>query len=285
MKELKDTVAVVTGAASGLGLAMAERFAKEGMRLVLADIDDKALTEVGNRLDAGGTAVQTLRTDVSKQSQIEALADLAFERFGQVNVLCNNAGVAVVGSAWERSARDWEWAINVNLWSVVHGLRAFVPRMLEQGLPGHIVNTSSVAGLLCPPLSAPYVATKHAVVGLSESVHHDLRLRDSKINVSVLCPGFVKTRIVASERARPDDLKDAVPKSRPRVQDVADYFAKAVDNGIEPQVVADAVLDAILNERFYILTHPELTPALRQRFDGIVEQRNPEARPLADTLA
>lgn len=281
MQELNGKVAVVTGAGSGLGRAMAQRFGREGMRLMLADIDSDRLHRVGDEFDAAGYEVQTLVTDVSKQSQVDGLADLTYERFKAAHVLCNNAGVAVVGTAWERSKHDWEWALGVNLWSVIHGIRAFVPRMLEQGVQGHIVNTASVAGLLCPPLSGPYVATKHAVVGLSECLFHDLALRQATIGVSVLCPGFVKTSISESEKARPDDLKNPVPVDDPFARDVETFYKGAVEQGIDPARVADAVVEAITHQKFWVLTHPEFEKPLRERFEGILEGRNPPTRPLA----
>lgn len=282
IKELRGKVAVITGAASGLGLAMAERFGAEGMRLLLADIDDERLHAAGQRLDAAGVEVQTLRTDVSKESQIAALADFAYDRFGAVHLLCNNAGVAVVGTSWERSTADWAWAIGVNLWSVVHGVRSFVPRMLEQSVEGHIVNTASIAGLLCPPLSGPYVATKHAVVGLSECLFHDLRLRAAKVSVSVVCPGFVKTGIAQSERARPSDLKDPVPPDDAFAREIEDFYMNAVEHGTEPSVVVQAVLEAVQEDKFYVLTHGDMDRALEKRFEKILQRQNPTTRALAE---
>lgn len=282
MKELQGKVAVVTGAGSGLGRAMAERFGREGMRLLLADIDPTAMYEVADVLDSAGVEVQTLATDVSKQAQVGALADLAYDRFGAVHLLCNNAGVAVVGTVWERSLADWQWALGVNLWGVIHGVRAFVPRMLAQGGEAHIVNTASIAGLLCPPLSGPYVATKHAVVGLSECLYHDLNLRGAPIGVSVLCPGFVKTRIVESERVRPGDLREPVPSQDAFAREVAAYYQGAVEAGADPEGIAEAVLEAVREQQFYVLTHPEMDDALRARFDGILARRNPSTRSLAE---
>lgn len=261
---------------------MAERFGAEGMRLLLADIDDERLHAAGQRLDAAGVEVQTLRTDVSKENQIAALADLAYDRFGEVHLLCNNAGVAVVGTAWERTQADWAWAIGVNLWGVVHGVRAFVPRMLAQGIEGHVVNTASIAGMLCPPLSGPYVATKHAVVGLSECMFHDLRLRNAKVSVSVLCPGFVKTGIGDSERARPSDLKDPIPNDDALAREVTEFYGTAVERGADPASIVQSVVEAIVEDRFYVLTHPEMDRALKKRFDGILERENPTTRPLAE---
>lgn len=282
MKDLRGKVAVVTGAASGLGEAMAHRFASEGMRLVLADIDAEGLGRVGLALDEAGAQVATLQTDVSKGAQVDALADLAYDRFGAVHVLCNNAGVPVVGTAWERSVADWSWAIGVNLWGVIHGVNAFVPRMLEQDSEGHIVNTASIAGLTCPPLSAPYVATKHAVVGFSECLHHDLSLRQSKLKVSVLCPGFVKTRIVESERVRPANLKNPTPVEDSFAKEIGEFYTQAVAEGIEPGVVAGQVLEAIGEERFWVFTHDAYTDLMRKRFEDIVEGRNPPTKSLAE---
>lgn len=234
MEELAGKVAVITGAGSGLGRAMAHRFGAARMRLVLTDIDEARLNEVGGELDDVGVAVVTQVSDVSKASQVHGLADFAYEQFGAVNVLCNNAGVAVVGSAWECSDADWAWAMGVNFWGVLHGLRAFLPRMLESGEPGHVVNTASAAGILAPPLSSAYVATKHAVVGMT------------------------------------------------LVAEVGKYYAKEVAQGIPPETVAEAVHAAILEKRFYIFTHPEMTPAFEDRFSRLVAGTNPKTRPLAE---
>jgi NAD(P)-dependent dehydrogenase (short-subunit alcohol dehydrogenase family) len=284
MEELAGKVAVITGAGSGLGRALAHRLGAAGMRLVLADIDSNRLNVVGGELDDAGIEVATLLTDVSKRSQVEGLADLAYERFGAVNVLCNNAGVAVVGPAWECTDADWAWAIGVNLWGVIHGLQAFLPRMLAAGEPGHIVNTASVAGILAPPLSGPYVATKHAVVGMTESLFHDLALREAKLGCSVLAPGFVKTKIASSETVRPDELKNPTASSDPLMAEVGKYYAHEVARGLPPEAVADAVHDAILEDRFYIFTHPEMTPAIEDRFSRIVAGKNPKTRPLAASM-
>lgn len=251
------------------------------MRLVLADIDGARLNEVGGELDDAGITVTTQVTDVSKGSQVEGLADRAFDEFGAVHVLCNNAGVGVVGPAWDCSHADWAWAIGVNLWGVVHGIRAFLPRMLEAGEPGHIVNTASAAGLLSPPLSGPYVATKHAVMGLTESLFHDLSLRQAPISCSVLAPGFVKTGIAGSESVRPEELRNPVPSGDPMVAEVGQYYANEVERGIPPEVVADAVYDAIAEQRFYIFTHPEMAEAFDDRFSRIIAGENPRTRPLS----
>jgi NAD(P)-dependent dehydrogenase (short-subunit alcohol dehydrogenase family) len=281
MEELAGKVAVITGAGSGLGRAMAHRFGAARMRLVLTDIDEARLNQVGGELDDVGVAVVTQVTDVSKASQVHGLADFAYEQFGAVNVLCNNAGVAVVGSAWECSDADWAWAMGVNFWGVLHGLRAFLPRMLEAGEPGHVVNTASAAGILAPPLSSPYVATKHAVVGMTESLFHDLALRGADIGCSVLAPGFVKTGIAGSEAVRPEEHKNTTPSVDPLMAEVGKYYAKEVARGIPAETVADAVHDAVVENRFYIFTHPEMTPAFEDRFSRLVAGKNPKTRPLA----
>ncbi len=284
MDELAGKVAVITGAGSGLGRALAHRLGSAGMRVVLADIDANRLNDVGGELDDAGVEVATLITDVSKRSQVEGLADLAYEQFGAVNLLCNNAGVAVVGPAWECTDADWAWAIGVNLWGVIHGLQAFLPRMLKAGEPGHIVNTASLAGILAPPLSGPYVATKHAVVGMTESLFHDLALRQAKIGCSVLAPGFVKTGIATSESVRPDELKNPIPSTDPLMAEVGKYYANEVARGIPAEAVAEAVHEAILEGRFYVFTHPEMTAAFADRFSRMVAGKNPKTRPLAASL-
>ena len=272
IKELRGKVAVITGAASGLGLAMAERFGAEGMRLLLADIDDERLHAAGQRLDAAGVEVQTLRTDVSKESQIAALADFAYDRFGAVHLLCNNAGVAVVGTSWERSTADWAWAIGVNLWSVVHGVRSFVPRMLDQGVEGHIVNTASMAGLVAPPFMGPYNASKFAVVAITESLRAELEMSGSPVGTSVLCPGWVNTRIHESDRNRPDALRNPVEREMtPENEGIRTMMQTMIATGMHPDEVAGRVVDAIRTNDLYVLTHPEMAEGIRGRMQRILD--------------
>ena len=195
MDQLRDRAAVVTGAASGIGLALSERLLDEGMSVVLADVDPAALdTEVRRLTDAGAT-VLAVPTDVSDAAAVEDLAATAWSRFGAVHVVCNNAGVGPGGVAWEIPEQVWRWVIDVDLWGVIHGIRAFVPRLVEQDI-GHVVNTASVAGLVGTPGMAPYSAAKHAVVGLSQSLRRDLELAGSAVGVSVLCPGMTRTRMI-----------------------------------------------------------------------------------------
>src|SRR5947209_6277182 len=208
MQEFRGRVAVVTGAASGIGFALAERAASEGMTVVLSDVEATALEAAAARLKARGFNVLAHRVDVSNEAEVEGLAARAYSEFGAVHLLCNNAGVIDrPRPAWEHSVADWQWVLSVNLWGVVHGLRAFVPRMLAGGEEGHIVNTASMAGLITGGIgSAVYDASKHAVLSLSESLYKDLLIRQTKVSASVLCPGLVNTNIFAAERNRPAAL-------------------------------------------------------------------------------
>lgn len=278
MKALQDQVAVVTGAASGIGRAMAERFAAEGMRLVLADIERPALAEVESALRATGTAVAAVPTDVSKAADVGALAQKAMEAFGAIHVVCNNAGVAgTPGASWERSVADWEWILGVNLWGVIHGIRTFVPLMLKQGLEGHIVNTASMAGLLSGPGTSDYGVTKHAVVTLSESLYHELAMMGSRLKVSVLCPAWVNTRIMDADRNRPPELRREakIQTQLPVGEEMEGTIRQLLVQGLDPDEVADWVVNAIRNERFYILTHPTWKPQVRRRMEDILEDRLP----------
>lgn len=276
MKTFKDRVAVVTGGASGLGRAMAWRFAHEGMKIVLADIEKDSLdkTEAEFR-EAGFTAIG-VRCDVSKGAEVEALADKALRDFGAVHVLCNNAGVAPGGVLWEQTEKDWEWAMGVNVWGVIHGVRVFTPIMLKQGDEGHIINTASVAGLLSLPGMGVYCLTKHAVVTLSECLHHDLAEHSDKLHCSVLCPAFVPTRISDSERNRPALLRD--PEKPKSAEDFAreEQLRHAVQSGkISAEQVADLVFEAVRDNRFYILPHQKIKPAIETRLQDILLERSP----------
>lgn len=216
MQDLKDKVAVITGGASGLGLAMAKRFAREGMKLVLADIEEDALRKVEQEFRKAGVPVLGIRTDVSRSQDVERLAEKTLATFGAVHIVCNNAGVAPGGVVWENTTADWEWVLGVNVWGVIHGVRVFVPIMLRQDTPCHVVNTASVAGLLSVPAMGIYCVSKHAVVTLSECLYHDLAERGSKIGVSVLCPAYVPTGIIDSERNRPALLRNPTDMSKPQ---------------------------------------------------------------------
>jgi NAD(P)-dependent dehydrogenase (short-subunit alcohol dehydrogenase family) len=276
VKQLRDRVAVVTGAASGIGRALAGRFAAEGMKLSLADVDAPGLEKAAAELEAQGASVLAVPTDVAQAEAVDALARRTREAFGAVHVVCNNAGVGGTGAlTWERSLEDWRWALGVNLWSVIHGIRSFVPILLEQGGEGHIVNTASIAGMLSGPGTSDYCVTKHAVVTLSESLHHELALTGAKLKVSVLCPGWVDTRILESARRRAP--ADAAPASSslPGGEALFEHVSKLLREGLKPAQVADAVVRAIHEERFYIFTHPEFMERVRTRMDDILGARNP----------
>jgi NAD(P)-dependent dehydrogenase (short-subunit alcohol dehydrogenase family) len=258
-------VAVVTGAASGIGFALSERFAGEGMRVVMADVEGPALAEAADLLAGRGAEVLPVLTDVSSGEQVDALRDRALEAFGAVHVVCNNAGVAGLGRpVWEMSRRDWEWVLGVNLWGVINGIRAFVPVLLEQDA-GYVVNTASLAGLTTGILG-PYSVTKHGVVALSEGLHFQLAQRGAAVGVSVLCPGWVRTRIGESGRNRPADLEG--PPELDTEQ--AAGLRQLLETGMEPSEVAGHVVDAIGAGRFYVLTHPEMNEGIRRRAEEVL---------------
>ncbi|HWH47927.1 MAG TPA: SDR family oxidoreductase [Burkholderiales bacterium] len=275
MKEFKHRVAVVTGGASGLGRAMALRFAREGMKVVLADVQADALKKTATEFEQAGLPVLAVRTDVSEEKDVKALADKAFKTFGGVHILCNNAGVAPGGTVWEHTEKDWEWTLGVNVWGVIHGIRAFVPRMLEQNTDGHVVNTASVAGLLSLPGMSVYCVSKHAVVTLTECLHHDLAGLGARVKASVLCPAYVPTAISDSERNRPASLLENRKKSAEDLKR-EEQLRHAVQSGrISAEQVADLVLEAVKAEKFYILPHQKIKPAIEIRMQDILQEREP----------
>jgi len=274
MQDFKNKVAVITGAAGGLGLALARRGAALGMRLVLADVDPTALERACANLGEAGVELIGQRTDVSDPTQVDALADAAMARFGAVHLLFNNAGVGAGGLIWENSAQDYAWVFGVNVAGVLHGLRAFVPLMLAQG-EGHIVNTASVAGLLAPPALGMYNASKHAVVGLTETLYHDLALAGGKVQCSLLCPAYFDTGIADSERNRPEGLRNAAPPTASQ-QAMQAQLHKAVKSGkLSADEIAALTFDAVRDNRFYILTHPAIMPALAVHAEDLALMRNP----------
>jgi NAD(P)-dependent dehydrogenase (short-subunit alcohol dehydrogenase family) len=274
MRDLKDRVAVVTGAASGIGRAMAERFAAEGMMVVLSDVEEKSLAAATEAIKAKGAKALAVRTDVSKPAEVDALARKTLDAFGAVHVVCNNAGVASAGNSWEVTLDDWQWVLGVNLWGVIYGVKTFVPIMLSQGSEGHIVNTASMAGLVSGPGMASYNVAKFGVVTLSETLHHELAAIASKVKVSVLCPGWVNTRIADAERNRPANLAKAATPT-PQQEMVMGMVRQFLESGLSPDRVAELVVEAIRAERLYILTHPEWAPMIRTRMEAIVAQTNP----------
>lgn len=276
MEELAGKVAVVTGAASGIGLALSRALSAEGMKVVLADIEEAALdAAVAGFPD--GAEVLAVHCDVSDPAAVDALRDAAVERFGTVHVLANNAGVSTGGPIWSHTPEDWAWVLGVNLYGVVNGVRSFTPLMIEQG-EGHIVNTASMAGLSSPPFMAVYNVSKHAVVTLSETLFGDLALVGAEgVGVSVLCPGWVQTRIHEAARNRPGVGGGQAPGADP--DDAAAGFAEVaaalIAGGLEPDDVARQVIDAIRTRRFYILTHPEWKPMISGRVERIVAESHP----------
>jgi NAD(P)-dependent dehydrogenase (short-subunit alcohol dehydrogenase family) len=266
IESLRGRTAVVTGGASGIGRALVLALAREGARIVVADRDEAGMGDVVAAVRAGGGEAIAVSTDVADLGQVQALADRAFATFGKVHVLCNNAGVAVWGGLERATHRDWQWVLGVNLWGVIHGVEAFVPRMIAQQEPGHIVNTASMAGLIASQGLGVYNTSKYAVVGLSETLARDLR--PYGIGVSVLCPMGVDTRIGDSERSRPAALRnDAPPEGDP---------VTLIGRTLAPETVAQMVLAAIRNNRLYVITHAEGLEPLRRRFQrmeqAILEQ-------------
>lgn len=261
-------VAVVTGAASGIGFGLAERFATEGMRVVMADIEEPALAEAADVLAGRGAEVLPVAADVSQADQVDALRDRSLKAFGAVHVVCNNAGVAgLTGTVWELSTADWEWVLGVNLWGVINGIRSFMPVLLEQDA-GHVVNTASVAGLIVGTLGS-YSVSKHGVVALSEALYLQLQQHGPHIGVSVLCPGWVKTQILDAERNRPERLGTS-RQADPTEAALREMARQLVDGGMEPAAVAAHVVDGIRARRFYVLTHPEMSDVILRRTEQVL---------------
>jgi NAD(P)-dependent dehydrogenase (short-subunit alcohol dehydrogenase family) len=277
MHQFRDRVAVVTGGGSGIGEALCRHGAGLGMKVVIADIDIAAAERVRASLaEQGGVAIAA-KVDVSKAAEVEWLAELAYRNYGAVHLLVNNAGVVPSGRhrhVWEHALEDWRWTFDVNLMGVAHGLHSFVPRMLAQETESHIVNTASVAGLVSGSGSPVYSAAKHAVVRISEALFASLREQNASIDVTVLCPGLVNTRIYQSERTRPEHLRPAagVAAETAELQQIAsDLYA----NGLSPAAVAEQVFDAVRERRFYQITTPLYDDAIRDRMDAILSRRNP----------
>jgi len=265
MEELAGKVAFVTGGASGIGLGLVRRFAQEGMRVAIADIEPEALEKARQELAGSGADVIGVECDVSQRSSVEAAAAQTLEAFGKVHVLCNNAGVSPVGALDQSSEGDWQWGVGVNLMGVVHGIQAFIPGMKEHGEGGHVINTSSIAGLAPIPTLGIYAATKFAVVAISEVLLAELTGTD--IGVSVLCPSFVKTRLSEGARNRPADLG--------ATSEFPSYIADALDSGMDPAEVAARVVEAIHGNSLYVITHPESKLGLQMRMEAILKACDP----------
>ena len=276
MKEFKDKVAVITGGASGLGLEIARLAARKGMKLVLSDIEERALQQAELEFADQGVDVLSVRTNVAIAEDVEQLAEKTMERFGAVHLLFNNAGVALNKTAWETSVADWEWVLGVDLWGVIHGVRVFTPIMLRQNSPSHIINTASVAGMLSTQGMAAYNVAKHGVVTLSETLYHDLKRRAATIDVSVLCPAWVNTAIWDSARNRPEDLQNSVERKGEDDIKLEESARHAIQSGkVTAPMVAEIVFAAIEANQFYILTHPKIKKWVGLRVEDILQDRQP----------
>ena len=274
MENLTGKVAVVTGAGSGIGKAMAKRFVAEGMKVVLADLDEVRLRLVESQLTEAGGDVWPVACDTALEESVQSLAQRTLERYGAAHVLCNNAGVVGTGDPWTGPMSVWDWVVGINLYGVIHGIRAFLPIMTEQG-EGHIVNTASMAGLVAMPGAAPYNVTKHGVVALSEGLFIELKSTGSPVRVSVLCPGFVHTELMA-RMTWADRLGDQpTPTTNPIGQAMDQMLRDGVEAGISPDDVATEVVAAIKAEQFWILTHPDFRQVPVERMQRAAAQENP----------
>lgn len=275
MNNFNGKTAVITGAASGIGFALAKHAAAQGMNVVLADIDEAALCNATEQLGLPANRVLAVRTDVRHAAEIKALADATYQQFNEVHLLFNNAGVALARTTWEHTVADWEWVLQVNLWSVVHGISEFLPRMQAQGGSAHIVNTASVAGLVSNPGMAAYNVSKHGVVTLSETLSLELQMTQSPVGVSLLCPAWVPTGIGNSERNRPGDVAETNPIEGLTAQ-LNKRIGKAIASG---QLTADDMavetFKAIEEKRFYVIPHGYMFPVIETRMKEILTQQNP----------
>ena len=280
MRAFQGKTAVVTGAASGIGRGLADLFANKGMNLVLADIDEKALATAVAELKGQGHSVIGVSVDIRSRDSVEQLAQRAFDAFEKVHILVNNAGVASQNETgkgvWEIAEEDWNWVMGVNFNGVLYGLQAFVPHMLAHGEDGHIVNTASLAGLLAG--SGTYSVSKHGVFALSEGLYLNLKERSAAISASVLCPGFVNTRIYDAERNRPMDLGGASPVA------ADEAAAEMVQGGKAPSEIAEIVLDSIQNDHFYILPHPAWDDMIQKRVEHVLARVEPATMDVEDMM-
>ncbi len=280
MKEFKDKVAVITGAASGIGYSLAERCAREGMKVVLAGINEDTLKKAEKDIRKTGATALVVKTDVSKAEDVKTLAEKTLDTFGEVHLLFNNAGVVMFSTAWESTLADWQWVLGVNLWGVIHGVHFFVPIMLEQDTECHIVNTASSAALAISPLMNNYAVSKHGVMALTEGLYQELAMRTDKIGVSVLVPGWVRTNVMESERNRPEELKNRLGEGMDTkasgVQALMKLYTGGFDGAVLPRQVADIAFDAIREKKLYIFAGNEFAlPLLQARMEDMLQERNP----------
>lgn len=283
MRDFAGKTAIVTGAASGIGLALAERFAREGMKILMSDVEDAPLRAAVTRLREAGHAVTGLRADVSVSEDVRSLGLAAVETYGSIDLLCNNAGIALAGRfdpVWAVPLADWKWAIDVNLWGVIHGVHHIVPMMLAQGTPGHIVNTASIVGFTSGSAAAVYAMTKHGVVHISEALYARLREDGAPIGVTVLCPGAVETQIAHSERNRPAALGAATHQEEPSPE----YRQARASGSMAPEKAADMVMQAVRDDQFYLLTTQAFDGAIASRMQAILERSNPVFPDLMDMI-
>jgi NAD(P)-dependent dehydrogenase (short-subunit alcohol dehydrogenase family) len=280
MQLTQGQVAVITGAASGIGQALAREAAERGLKLVLADVDGPSLDEATANLLAGGADAIAVPTDVRDAAAVEALRDAALSAYGAVHLVCNNAGVAAGGRTWEVELEVWRWILDVDLWSVIHGVRTFVPLLVAQD-EGHVLNTASLAGLTTIAGLAPYTVAKHGVVALTETLHNELR--DTNVGVSVLCPGFVRTRIHELDRLAPDEVRAARPDRG--IEEGPSYgaFREMIEAGIDPALVAAQALDAVHADQLHILTPPDVVAFVTERMQKIVDSPAVDTRPRSHT--
>jgi NAD(P)-dependent dehydrogenase (short-subunit alcohol dehydrogenase family) len=281
MKDFKGKVAVITGAASGIGYGLAERCAQEGMKVVLAGINEDTLKRAEKEIKKTGATTLVVKTDVSKAGDVENLAKKTIDTFGAVHLLFNNAGIGIYSTVWETTLADWEWDLGVKLWGVIYGVHFFVPVMIEQDTECHIVNTSGGGGLIAAPYS-PYAVANHGVTVLSEMLYRELIQKGYNIGVSVLCPGFVRTRTLDSERNRPAKLKNPPAKATadPTIRAMLEWYRQSIEDGMLPKKVAEITFDAIKEKKFYILPNAEsIKPLIQARMEDIIQERNPTPFP------
>lgn len=271
MQVFAGKVAAITGAASGIGLGLAQHCASENMRLVLADSNAEGLLGISEELRASGTDVIAVTTDVSSPEALDTLADSAYKAYGQVDLLINNAGVLISGLSWERPIKDWQWILNINLMGVVHGLHSFVPRMMAQDTPGHIVNVASLAGLLASPLMGPYTVSKQAVVALTETLHYELESLNAKLKTSVVCPGPIATEIADSGTGRISTSKISEEANK----QLMTFLKSGIGEGMPPGDCARIIFEGIRNEQFWIFTHEDFKDTYQTRVDSVMESSNP----------